>query len=64
MEHRDVLKLIDKTKGFQRVLNGNGHYTVRKSGRIIATVSKSPGDHRSVANSVSQLRRAGLKIPH
>lgn len=63
MDHKDILKLIDTTKGFQRELNGSGHYTVRRHGRRITTISKSPGDHRTAKNTISVLRRAGLPVP-
>lgn len=62
MDQKDLLMLIDKL-GFERKVNGRGHYTVHKNGRRIATIPKSPSDHRATKNGIAALRRAGVKIP-
>lgn len=64
MDHKKLMKIIDTADGFERELNGSGHYSIRRHGRLITTMSKSPSDSRSTRNLVSQLRRAGLKVPH
>lgn len=64
MDHKKLLKLIDTTDGFERELNGSGHYSIRRRGRLITIMSKSPSDNRSTKNLLAQLRRAGLKVPH
>lgn len=63
MQQKDLIRLIDKM-GFERELNGNGHYTIRRRGRYITTLAKSPSDNRTTKNGIAALRRAGVKIPH
>lgn len=62
MDHKKLLELIDK-QGFERTLNGSGHYTIRRHGRRVATIPRTPSDSRSTNNSLATLRRAGLKAP-
>lgn len=64
MDQKEIIRLIDK-QGWARDLNGSGHYTVRdRQGRHVATISKSPHrGGRALKNTVSVLRKAGLRIP-
>lgn len=64
MDQKDLIRLIDEA-GWGRDLTGSGHYAVRnRQGRLVATISKSPHKgSRSLKNTVSTLRKAGLRIP-
>jgi hypothetical protein len=63
VDQKDLIRLLDE-QGFERELNGSGHYTIRRHGRRITTISKSPGKNgRALKNALSTLRRAGLKVP-
>jgi predicted RNA binding protein YcfA (HicA-like mRNA interferase family) len=62
----DNKKLIKdlESQGFTVEPTKNGHYTVRKDGKRVATLAGTPSDRRSWLNSLSHLRRAGFIWPH
>lgn len=65
--HKDLKKLldlIDSTPGFTHHPARNGHILVDKDGRRVCVLAGTPSDWRSWKNSIADLRRAGLKIPH
>jgi hypothetical protein len=65
---KDINKLVDQarfTPGW-RVEHGGSHWKIYPADKtkpmVVAPVS--PSDMRSLQNMKSQLRRAGLEIPH
>ncbi|MFI8085899.1 hypothetical protein ACIF6L_34555 [Kitasatospora sp. NPDC086009] len=61
--HKDLRALVKKltVQGFEVEATKNGHLTVRQDGRRVATLPGSPSDHRSMANCLAVLKRAGFK---
>jgi len=58
----DVQILIRKLKeqGFTVAQAKNSHYKVYKDGRLVGTLPATPGDWRSLRNSIAVLRRNGF----
>ena len=47
-----------------RALKGRGHPRLKSpDGKLTITVPKTPSDHRSSLNWISQIRRCGVVIP-
>lgn len=58
---RDVDALVRRLRGQGYTVDrskGSGHYKVRKGGRLLAVVSSTPGDRKSLRNIPGQIRRA------
>lgn len=60
----DVAKLAARVKdaGGDVTRGGSGHFRVYFQGRMVASMANTPSDHRALANTEAQLKRAGLPI--
>ncbi|MFE1785623.1 hypothetical protein ACFW9F_24380 [Streptomyces sp. NPDC059506] len=63
MANKEVRQLLKKLarQGFDVELTRNGHYKVYWDGRFVGTLAGTPSDHRSLKNSVANLKRAGFQ---
>lgn len=62
---RPIIAAAREQWGADRVhLQANGHWQLRPPDKTIAPIQLpgSPSDHRSMKNTIAQLRRAGLDI--
>lgn len=62
----DLRKLLAalEEQGFDVERTKSGHWLVRNAeGLAVATIAGTPSDHRGLRNTISRLRRAGLKWP-
>jgi len=61
---KDLRKLIRalEQQGARVVRGGGNHYKVFRGPQLVATMSSSPGDHRSYKNTLGQLRRGGFNV--
>jgi hypothetical protein len=60
MTHKDIRKLLDdlERQGFTVQRAGSGHFKVGKDGRVVTTVSCTPGDvGREVRRTLARIRR-------
>lgn len=62
MDRKELRKLIREVEaqGFTVRVTSKGHFFVTKNGQPVTTISGTASDHRSHANSIGQLRRAGF----
>lgn len=60
------LRKIAKTHGWSvEQTRRRGHWLFRNpQGRVVATAADTASDYRSIQNTASALRRAGLPVPH
>ena len=66
MNERELIQFLKKNKYTVTPNSGRRfrHYIVRNpEGRVIATLAKTASDHRTLLNSLADLRRAGVDIP-
>lgn len=61
-EMRRLIKALED-QGFEIIRTKRGHIKVRRDGRVIATLSSTPSDWRSLRNGIAYLRRAGFRWP-
>lgn len=63
---KDIRKLCKelRAQGFEVRTTRRGHLLVRRDGVVVAGIAGTPSDHRSVKNSIAQLRRAGFSYSH
>lgn len=59
---RKIRKALED-QGFDTRVTKKGHLEVRRNGRRVATFSGTASDVRSLANSLSDARRAGFRWP-
>lgn len=58
----DIVKRLIR-QGWE-ALKGRGHPRIKSpDGKITITVPKTPSDHRSTMNWISQIRRCGVELP-
>lgn len=63
IELADVIRFAEDA-GFKVDRTKRGHYRFRTpEGRVVAYDAGSPSDWRGTRNTISRLRRAGLRIP-
>lgn len=62
---KDLRKIIKalKKQGFEVEITKRGHVRVFKDGHKVATFSGTPGDWRSLKNSLSDVKRLGFRWP-
>lgn len=59
-QFRDLFRALD-AQGFTYRRTGTGHWQVRNpDGRVVTVMASTPSDHRSMRNSLADLRRAGF----
>lgn len=60
--HKDTKKLIKKIEeqGFTTSVTTKGHVRVFRDRRQVTTFSGTASDHRSIRNSLADLKRAGF----
>jgi predicted RNA binding protein YcfA (HicA-like mRNA interferase family) len=56
---RDLIRELQR-QGFSVEEAKSGHYKVRKDGRLVTTLAKTPSDVRSIRNARAILRRHGF----
>lgn len=63
--HKELKKLDKQLReqGFQTRITTMQHLRVFKDGQSVTTVAGTPSDKRSWSNALSQLRRAGFRVP-
>lgn len=60
---RKILKALE-AQGFTVHRTTKGHFTVHNHlGDLVATISGTPSDHRSIKNTIAALRRSGFRWP-
>ncbi|MDI1290607.1 MAG: type II toxin-antitoxin system HicA family toxin [bacterium] len=59
---RKIVKALEE-QGFEVRTTSAGHLFVTRDGRPVATLSGTPSDHRSIANALARLRKAGFSWP-
>jgi hypothetical protein len=62
----DIRKLLKaaENQGFTVERTAKNHWLIRNAdGLAVATVASTPSDHRTWANTLARLRRAGLRWP-
>ncbi|CAI9413168.1 hypothetical protein [Nocardioides sp. T2.26MG-1] len=66
MKQKDIRKLCKelKNQGFHVRATRRGHFLVEREGVVVAGLAGTPSDHRSIKNSLAQLRRAGFESAH
>jgi biotin operon repressor len=66
MKQKDIRKLCKelKNQGFNVRATRRGHLLVEREGVVVAGLAGTPSDHRSIKNSIAQLRRAGFEYAH
>lgn len=57
---KDLLKEMQR-QGFTVARTNKGHWTVRKDGRLVTTLSGSASDWRSHRNAIAAARRHGFQ---
>lgn len=57
---RKIVKALE-AQGFEVRATRKGHLQVKQNGRVIAVLSGTPSDHRSMGNALARLRRAGFQ---
>lgn len=65
MDRKQLKKFLKEAEaqGFTWRQLGNGHYQVRLDGQVVASFSATGSDHRSAANSLRDMRQAGMQWP-
>lgn len=63
---KDIRKLSKEltAQGFQIRTTRREHLLVQRDGVTVAGFAGTPSDHRSIKNSIAQLRRAGFTYSH
>lgn len=63
---KDIRKLCKElnNQGFEIRTTRRGHLLIEREGIVVAGLAGTPSDHRSVKNSIAQLRRAGFTYAH
>lgn len=63
--NKDMRKIIEalETQGFEVTITRRGHVVVRRDGQVVATLSGTASDYRSIRNGLAYLRRAGFRWP-
>lgn len=66
MNQKDIRKLRKEltNQGFNVRTTRRGHLLVEREGVVVAGLAGTPSDHRSIKNSIAQLRRAGFEYAH
>jgi len=62
--HKEMKKLIIRLElqGFEVSIRKTGHVIIFKAGAKVTTIAGTPSDHRSWANSLGYLKRAGFRV--
>jgi predicted RNA binding protein YcfA (HicA-like mRNA interferase family) len=58
---KDLIKKLEAA-GAEVSRSKKSHWLIRYEGRIIATMSSTPSDPRSIKNVIAHCRRAGIDI--
>jgi hypothetical protein len=66
VKQKDIRKLCKELsrQGFDIRATRRGHLLVERGGVVVAGLAGTPSDHRSIKNSLAQLRRAGFQYAH
>lgn len=59
---KDILKVVESTKGFEVRRKGNGHFGIYKEGIFVVDMAGSPGQEQANLNTRVTLRKAGLRV--
>lgn len=63
--NKEVQQLIRKLRRIPGVTVGNGtHPKVSYQGQMVTTLPRTPSDHRSLANAVAKIKRAGVPLDY
>jgi hypothetical protein len=63
MNLKDLKRIVLNTDGASWEPTRGSHFVVKLNGVRICTVPGTGSDHRSMKNTIAQLRRGGIDIP-